>query len=411
MKINRTKLRPAFSFLLFLFLVLSCKKSDQSVSYSYFVSKNFQTTYNQAYITGLIDVASVTIPDLKSIKPLVSGDVSVYKIVYNTTLSGKSIEASGLICVPVTAGDYPVLSFQNGTNTLFSDAPSVNPSDYTYQLIEFIASMGYIVVIADYPGFGESSMDTHPYLIQEPTVRSLIDLLHAAKEMVGPEFPGITARNEFYLLGYSQGGWATLALHKAIEQDYSSDFNLKGSSCGAGPYDIAKLLGGMVTKQTYPMPEYLAYIVNAYSAYDQFTNPVTDIFNEPYASRLPSLFNGQLASDQINAQLTTSIPSLLNPDFLSGFSTSPKYASVLAALNKNSITGWHTLKPVLFTHGDEDTYVDPSSTENIYNAMIQAGTSPDLIKKQIVTGFGHSDGAVPCMIQGILFLSNLKNAK
>ena len=264
-----------------------------------------------------------------------------------------------------------------------------NPLDFTYQLIEFIASMGYVVVIADYPGFGESAQIPHPYLITEPTVRSLVDMLYTVKEIGGSEFPGITFKNEYYLLGYSQGGWATLALHKALEQDYSSDFNLKGSSCGAGPYNILQLLEGMVNKSTYPMPVYLAYILNAYTAYNQFTNPVSDIFNEPYASRVSSLFTGLLTSAQINNQLTTSISGLINPDFMSGFITSSKYSSVRDALNNNSITAWHSYKPLLFTHGGSDTQVDPASTENMYNAMIQAGTSPDLCKKVIIPDVDH----------------------
>ena len=283
--------------------------------------------------------------------------------------------------------------------------------DYNYQLVELVASMGYIVVFADYPGFGESASIPHPYLIKEPTVRSLVDLLYTAKEMVSQEFPGLTLNNDYYLLGYSQGGWATLALHKALERDFSSDFNLKGSTCGAGPYNIEQLLEKMVDKPTYPMPVYLAYIVNAYSAYNQFTNPVGDIFNEPYASRLRTLFTGSLTSAQINSQLTTSINGLITPDFLSGFNTSAKFSSVITALNNNSIEAWHTNKSLLLIHGGNDTSVDPISTENMYSSMIQAGTSPDVCKKVIVPGVDHGDGLIPCMIQGIMFLNNLKEFK
>ncbi|MBE3086694.1 MAG: prolyl oligopeptidase family serine peptidase, partial [Bacteroidetes bacterium] len=211
-------------------------------------------------------------------------------------------------------------------------------------------------------------------------------------------------------LGYSQGGWATLALHKALELDYYDEFDLKGSACGAGPYNLFLLLQGMVNVTTYPMPVYLGYILNAYKAYDQFTNPVSDIFNEPYASKLSSLYTGLLTSDQINSQLTTSIPGLITPDFLSGFITSPKYASVRDALNNNSVTAWHSYKPLLLIHGGKDTQVNPVSTEEMYTQMIQAGTSPDLCKKVIVPGVDHGDGVVPCMVQGILFLMNLNNS-
>ena len=408
MKTNRTIFKLFLLIVLLSALVASCKKDDQGKTYSYFVSKELAVNFNTGYLKSLIDIAAISVPEVANIKPLVTSDIGVYKIVYKTNINGKNVNASGLICVPVTPGAYPVLSFQNGTNTVNSDSPSEFPLDYTYQMVELIASMGYVVVIADYPGFGESAQIPHPYLITQPTVRSLVDMLYTAKEIVGSEFPGITLKDEYYLLGYSQGGWATLALHKALELDYNNDFNLIGSCCGAGPYDISLLLESIISVPTYPMPVYLAYIVNAYSAYSQFTNPVSDIFNAPYASRISSLFTGLLTSDQINNQLTTSITDLITPDFISGFATSPRYLSVRDALSANSIAAWHSYKPVLLIHGGSDTQVNPISTTNMYNAMIQAGTSPDICTKVIVPDVDHGDGALPCMIKGILFLNDLK---
>jgi len=410
MKINRSILVLSVSILLVSAYVISCKKEDHTPVYTYYVSKQFAVDFSAAYLNNMIDIVSGTLPDLAGLKPLIKSGVKVYKIVYKTTVNNNKIDASGLIIIPDIQGNYPVLSFQNGTNTVNASSPSESPMDYNYQLVELIASMGYVVVFADYPGFGESAQIPHPYLINEPTVRSLTDLLYSAKEMVSYEFPGITLNNDYYLLGYSQGGWATLALHKALEQDFNSDFNLKGSSCGAGPYNIELLLESMVNKPTYPMPVYLAYIVNAYSAYNQFTNPVSDIFREPYASRLSTLFTGTLTSAQINSQLTASISDLITPDFLSGFGTNPKYSTVIAALKNNSVEAWHTNKSLLLIHGGNDTSVDPISTESMYNSMLQAGTSAAICKKVIVPGVDHSDGLLPCMVQGILFLNNLKNS-
>ena len=137
----------------------------------------------------------------------------------------------------------------------------------------------------------------------------------------------------------------------------ASDFDLIGSACGAGPYNIYLLMQGMLNASTYPMPVYLGYIVNAYTAYNQFTNPVTDIFNQPYASRISSLYTpDMLTSSEINSQLTTSIPDLINPDFLAGFETAAaQYSSVRAALTNNSIRAWHSYKPLLLVHGASDT--------------------------------------------------------
>lgn len=262
-------------------LVTSCTKDNKTPDYSYYISKELKVSYTKATVTGLINLVSGSIPEAGTLKPFVITDINVYKMVYKTTVKGQTINASGLICVPVTPGDYPVLSFQNGTNTVNANAPSLAPSSLSYQMVEIMASMGFIVVIADYPGFGESMQIPHPYLVKEPTVQSLVDMLYATKELASSEIPGITLKDEYYLLGYSQGGWATLALHKALELDYSTDFNLKGSVCGAGPYNISLLMQNMLSAPTYSMPVYLGYILNAYTYYNQFTNPISDIFKDP----------------------------------------------------------------------------------------------------------------------------------
>ncbi len=392
-------------------LVTSCSKETTSPFYKYYVSSEEILQRTQVYLSALVDAASATYPEVLQFKPLIASDITVYKIVYKTEVDGQEINASGLVCVPAKPGDYPVLSFQNGTNTLHASAPSESPSDYSYQMIELIASFGYIVVISDYPGFGASASIAHPYLVKEPTVRSLVDNFYAVKELALSDLEGVNLINEYYLLGYSQGGWATLALHKALETEYSEDFDLIGSACGAGPYNIYLLLEDMINETTYPMPVYLGYIVNAYTVYDQFTNSVNEIFNEPYDAMISTLYNGMLTSSEINDQLTTSIPDLLNPDFLSGFSSSPDYSSVRDALGSNSIPAWHSYKPLILLHGADDQDVNPISTENIYSALIEAGTSEDLCTKVIIPDADHSSGIIPAMTQGILFLNDLKTSR
>ncbi len=396
------------SFLLV--LISSCSKEDQVPEHKYFISAKPSTTFTTTYITSVLDGAAAFAPEISELKSLVSSDINMFRVVYKTTIDSININASGLVCVPKTPGDYPVLSFQNGTNTLNAHAPSLAVFDYSYQLVEFIASMGYIVVISDYPGFGESSDIPHPYLVAEPTVQSLVDMLFAVNEMDESELPDVTVKNEYYLLGYSQGGWATLALHKTLELEYNADFNLAGSACGAGPYNISILLQQMINSPTYSMPVYLGFILNAYKSFEQFSNPVSDIFNEPYASKLSSLYNGLLSSEQINSQLTTSIPVLLSPDFLEGFDSDPKYLPIRKALDKNSIEPWQSNKPLMLIHGGNDTQVNPVSTENMFTLMVQSGTSTELIKKVIVPGLDHGDGVVPCMIQSILFLNGLNDS-
>jgi pimeloyl-ACP methyl ester carboxylesterase len=406
MNIIRHWLKPVLIAVIVIASFTSCRK-DEGGNYKYFISKELAVSHSEAYISALLNFAAPEYPELNDLTSYLSGDVNVYKIVYRTKVFNDDINASGLVCTPSSGGNYPVICFQNGTNTLNSSAPSEYPLNLMYQFVEFVASMGYIVVIPDYPGFGESADIPHPYLIKEPTVRSTVDMLYAVREMLPGEITGVEAEKNLYVFGYSQGGWATLALHKDIEQNHSDDFDLKGSVCGAGPYNLNLLFSGMTTTTAYPMPVYIGYIVNAYSVYHQFTNPVSDIFKEPYASRLGSLYTGTLGSDQINSQLTTSVPDLFTADFLSGFLSDSKYSSVREGLAANSITAWKTSVPVYFIHGGGDTSVNPITTENIYSDMIQAGTSADICKKEILPGLDHGDAVVPAMVKGLLFIRNL----
>ena len=411
MRGGRSFIKYLIQLLLLTAFLISCSKEPSAPVYKNFVSKEVAFNRPKEYLSALLDAVSSSNPEVLAIKPLIVNDITVYKIVYKTTVNNQSINASGLVCVPATPGDYPVLSFQNGTNTVNANSPSENPADYSYQMIELAASLGYIVVISDYPGFGASSAIAHPYLVKEPTVRSLVDNLYAVKELASSGLPGINLKNEYYLIGYSQGGWATLALHKALEAEYSDDFDLIGSACGAGPYDLYLLMQGMIDVNTYPMPVYLGYIINAYTAYNQFTNSAADLFSETYASKISSLYTGLLTSSEINAQLTTDIHELLNPDFLAGFESASEYSSVREALITNSIPAWHSYKSLMFLHGSNDKDVDPVSTENIYNGMIEAGTSAEICKKVIIPDVDHGGGIIPAMVQGILFLNDLKSSR
>jgi len=408
MKNCRYLLNLLLFFLLFTATFTSCRKDD-TPEYDYFIDNRLEATYTETYISSILSYAVATYPELAELQDFISDGVNIYKVVYNTRVNGDNIIASGLVSIPATPGEYPVLSFQNGTNTKNSNCPSNNPLSIDYQFVEFIASMGFVVIIPDYPGFGNSSEIPHPYLIAEPTIQSITDMFRAVSEAGDARFPGVKTKNEYYLLGYSQGGWATMTLHKALEVGYSPEFNLKSSVCGAGPYDMYNLFLGMSSLSTYPMPSYIGYIINAYSEYDQFSNKVTELMNEPYASRLSSLYNGTLTTSEINDKLTTSIPGLLKQDFISGFSGSSAYSTVRQGLISNSISPWNTHKPVLMVHGSGDTHVNVSTTETMYAAMINAGTSTSILTKIILPDLDHGDALIPCMTEGLKFLINLRN--
>ncbi|MBI5010187.1 MAG: hypothetical protein HZB98_11200, partial [Bacteroidia bacterium] len=124
---KRISIRLIIALSVFVSFFSSCTKDDTEPSNFYLVTYEPVVTYSKMSINSMIDLASAQYPQIASFKPYMVSDVKVYRIVYRTTIGGKDIEASGLVSVPANKGDYPVLSFQNGTNTLNINAPSVNP--------------------------------------------------------------------------------------------------------------------------------------------------------------------------------------------------------------------------------------------------------------------------------------------
>jgi dienelactone hydrolase len=275
-------------------------------------------------------------------------------------------------------------------------------------MIEYIASSGYVVIIPDYLGFGASKNMAHPYLHKESTVRTVMDMLRSVAEFDEEVAKDITITTDCYIMGYSQGGWATMALLYALENDYPSEFTVKAASCGAGPYDLAHFNVNVLDLTEYSNPVFLGYIANAYSTYDIYPNPLTDLFNEPYAGRIPGLYDGLHNSEEINGQLTTSIAGLFTAEYLSGADTDQKYAGVRSALWDNSITGWDSEVPILLLHGTADTDVMPVLSESMYNRMIGSGTSALNCFYVPMEGLDHSQAAVPAGFAGYQFFKTYR---
>jgi len=348
-------------------------------------------------VNALYTPVQAVYPDMADIIPSVRYGAKVYSVTYNTTLGTKKLVASGLVCIPDGGNSYPLLSFQNGTNTVYANAPSLNPGNYTIQLITGFASTGFIVVIPDYLGFGASTQVFHPYLQLEATVTPILDLFRAVKEMSSKTDLNFKLSTDTYLMGYSQGGLSTLQLHKTIETSYSSEFNLKAVGCGAGPYNLPLITQLVVSATTYSQPYYIAYIMKGFESVNAFTNPYSDIFNDPYASRIDGLFNGINSGGAINDQLTTNMAQLFTSDFRANFNSSAKYKGMLDALTASSVSAWKIKTPLILTHGQSDTDVSPLMTSQLYTDLIKL--DPNLPVTYIpMPGLDHGGASAPSLV-------------
>ena len=202
------KLFNFFLILFFSYLFSACDEDEISINNLNSYLKLFSQDYENV-------LKSVNNSEFSNISRNAKYGLSLYTITYKTTYLGEEIIASGLVSFPDTDEPVPILSFNHGTESKHLDAPSDNL--VTYSFFSNAASLGYIFVMPDYLGFGSSKNILHPYYRSDIVGNTIVDMLKAVKELA--EIEDYNFNGDVFLAGYSEGGFATMAAHKNIEEN------------------------------------------------------------------------------------------------------------------------------------------------------------------------------------------------
>jgi pimeloyl-ACP methyl ester carboxylesterase len=355
----------------------------------------------------LVDAKSILTRNASELKTYISSsginfdpnalqyDVEIFKVSYKTTYKGSETTASGIVVLPKTTDEVGMVSFQHGTIVTQAAAPTGLPLN-SGELILYaaLASTGFIAVMPDYLGFGDSKILFHPYYVEEATASAVIDNLKAAKEWAAEKKVKFNSR--LFLAGYSQGGYATMAAHKAIETNPIDGFDLIASFPASGGYDVKGMQKYFFNQLTYDQPYYMAYVALSYkSFYSWNENMIGQFFKDPYATKIPSLFNGTNEAGQINAQLTTHIPDLVQANLLTGIDTDPQYKFLVDAFKENSLLDWKPKIKMFMYHGDADVTVPYQNSVDTYQYFIDQGVSPSIVSLKTLPGATHGTGVIP----------------
>ena len=135
-----------------------------------------------------------------------------------------------------------------------------------------------------------------------PSANTVIDMIRAGRNFCN-ESDLIQLNNQISLVGYSEGGYATLAAQKMMEQDYPDEFDITISFPMAGPYNLSgTMVDLMLNGEPYGAPYYLPYILLAYIEYYEL-GELDEFFLAEYAEILPILFDGYHSGGEIDDQL------------------------------------------------------------------------------------------------------------
>jgi len=329
-----------------------------------------------------------------------------FKIPYVTTdEEGNEVKVSGLFVIPTGLPDIvnttlglSMVADDHGTIFANVEAPTViagssGAPDGSAILLTSLG--GFATLQPDYIGFGDSNDHYHPFVLKDSLANATVDFIKQVK--IFAKDNNITLNNQLFLTGYSEGGYASMATLKKIEEEQLTDLKVTMAAPMAGPYALKLMADGVLSQPKLGVPSFMANIGYAYAKANN--QEVNVIINEPYASKLPTLFNGDLDRTKIDPELTTvttGANGLFVQSFVSNyFATDDHWFK--EAVTKNNLHTWAPTTPIRLVHCEGDDvipYAISQLTEGTMNAM--GATDVQIVPVETILGLGSKLGHSVC---------------
>ena len=357
------------------------------------------------YLLTSAPVKDISKEDIAKINPLLAvyakNNVKAYRITYKTTnTDGTEITASGAVLIPVTDQPVSMISAQHGTITSDDSAPSkFQDGSEAATFGAVFGSMGYIVSYPDYIGYGASKDLPHPYEHRASLASSTLDMLRAVKELLKDQ-TAVKWNEKLYIAGYSEGGYATMSLQKKIEEEASSEFNLKASSCGAGAYDKTAFMKYVINSSVNTVASYNSLYLWVMLTYDRIyklNKPKSYYFKDPYAAQIEKLGTENPINVSFNTILNDSFKTAVNTGTDTGF---------IAAIGDNDVYDWKPKTPTRLFHGDADPLVFYFNSVNAEAAMKKRGAAD--VQLITIPGGTHSSSITAFLLGTLTFFTDSK---
>lgn len=346
-------------------------------------------TFTQAQIDQLSSAAGLT-----ALAGPARCDVRLQRLKYATAgARGESgATATAALLVPSGAdcpGPYRLVSHTHGTWTVKALTQASTSAPETQLLTAMLAARGFAVVATDYLGFGGSDYAYHPFLHAASEASAAVDSLRAARQALTTD--GKATYTGVLLTGYSQGGHASMATQKTIEELHAAEFTIAAAGHMSGPYNLAgsietaiALLPGGTGGSTVFVPFALTSYQKVYGGlYDDASRYI----KAPYATGIDSLLPGTLTSSELVAQgrLPQQLGDLVSGQFISDLQTAT--TPLRQRLDENTLLGWAPRSPTLLCGGRRDPVVPLKNATDAQAAFAGRGTTVNVIDVESVPAF------------------------
>lgn len=297
--------------------------------------------------------------------------IDVYELIYMVPwLDGTMRKASGIYYVPKTDEAVPYMMYGHGTQ--IEKHREITDRDAQQFICMAFATDGYAAMFPDYYGIGKGE-GKHLYQHAWSEAQSFIYMLYAVDEL--NRQLGLKHDGRLFLTGYSQGGHASMAAHKFIEELNDPRFQVTASSPMSGAYDMT----GVQEKymyQEYPRPFYLPYLLLSYQyAYRilDIENPY-EIFRAPFDTLFPAYFeqNDHRTLDELNKHLPPIPKDVVKQEYIDAYESNPDFP-FKKRLAENNLTDWKPKAPMQLCYCKGDKEVHYRNSEVAKAKMAELG--------------------------------------
>jgi hypothetical protein len=284
----------------------------------------------------------------------VKNDVDIYEIIYKAKwVDGTWRNASGIYYAPKLSSAVPYFMYGHGTQ--IEKNRSISDNDAQQNICLMFATDGYAAMYPDYYGIGKGD-GKHLYQHAWSEAGAFIYMLYAIDEL--NKILSIKHNGQLFLTGYSQGGHASMAAHKYIEELNDPRFKVTASSPMSGAYDMTGEQEKYMFEE-YPRPFYLPYLLLSYQeAYGIYKDKdIYSAFKEPFDTILPKYFenNKDKSFNDLN-KIMPKIPKDIMKDSLVKVYINNDDFEFKERLCENNLTCWKPEAPVMlcFCKGDRE---------------------------------------------------------
>ena len=362
------------------------------------ISATLSTTLTTGTLSLLFTLAGVPITP--------QYNVLLYKIDYETiTPLGSRTIGSGALALP--QGDnavLPLISYQHSTILQTNAAPSSMNLNTEVSVGAAFATTGYAAVVPDYLGLGDSP-GFHPFYHARSEATACVDLLRAAKAFCATS--GFPLSGKLFLCGYSQGGHASMALLRELEQYHTNEFTVTACAPMAGAYDLAGVTTtNFLSGSTQLNPYYFLYLLAAYQDVYHLAPNLAALLASPYDTNLPAMLRSNLTSAQINAAMPGDPVQILKPEVLAAFRANSRH-SLRLALEDNDVYRWIPHAPMRLYHCAADQDVVIANSEVALASFQAFGDNQVQLIDPLPSG-DHSSCSQPSLVLAKAWFDSLR---